>query len=52
MVDDPCPITAGARGTVEQVLWLIDSYHVQVAWENTTRTLALCVPPDKIKVVA
>jgi hypothetical protein len=52
MPDDPCPVPAGSIGTVLQVRqltpqnWLID-----MAWDDTSRSLALSIPPDRWEAV-
>lgn len=57
MEDDPDPIPRGTKGTVTWVgppvsgLPGIAPYdQVSVRWENG-RTLGLCIPPDRVRVV-
>lgn len=57
MEDDPCPIPAGARGTV---LWQTDlscmgghykgQSQIAVNWDNG-RSLSLITPKDKFKII-
>jgi hypothetical protein len=51
---DPCPIPAGAKGTVRRVhsLTWCDSHQIIVDWdEEVGRSLHLVVPPDTFKII-
>jgi hypothetical protein len=51
MPDDPCPIELGSTGTVTGIhAYPGFSTQVSVAWDNG-RTLMLCIPPDKVRVL-
>jgi hypothetical protein len=56
MHDDPCPIPAGATGTIERVTPFPGGDWAQylVRWDapHEHRKLALCSPPDRFKVIA
>lgn len=53
MPDDPDPIPAGTRGTVERITevhWPQPYLQLWVQWDNG-RTLMPCVPPDVVRVI-
>jgi len=50
MKGDPHPIPQGTEGTVENVVWVQNSWHISVKWDNG-RTLAICNPPDTFDIV-
>ena len=61
MPDDPCPIPAGATGTIKQAFPQPAQRHgpgpwtqYRVEWDapHERRTLMLCVPPDSVRLIA
>lgn len=53
MIDDPCPVPAGATGTIQSVYVGGDWVQYHIAWDppNQTRTLMAICPPDVLKVI-
>lgn len=46
MGEDPCPIPAGEKGTVQSCYpWSDKTWTISVRWDSG-RSLSLCVPPD------
>lgn len=52
MPEDPDPIEPGAQGTVRRIQRLewSDCTQISVDWDNG-RTLHLCVPPDRYRII-
>jgi hypothetical protein len=51
MGKDPCPIPAGATGTVRSCNWIIDRWQVCVTWDGIQRSLNLVMPPDEVEII-
>jgi hypothetical protein len=54
MPEDPNPIEAGTKGTIEHInpvdFGSEKFTQVSVKWDNG-RTLMVCIPPDQIRVI-
>lgn len=49
MVDEKDPIPSGTIGTITSITKLYESFILGVKWENSSRTLNVCLPEDQVE---